>query len=67
MGIDMNNYKMIYKDQVFNVVNIIPNCVFDPENNGVQKIERIEATIIDENGELNIISDEASEFKFVRR
>ena len=70
MGIDMGNYKMIYKDQVFNVVGIIPTIDYNGETgdcNGIRKAKFIEASVIDENGELAIIHDEASMFKFVRR
>jgi hypothetical protein len=71
MGIDMSNYKMIYKDQVFNVVGIMPILDFtgvnNAENNGFKKVKFIEASVIDENGELAIINDEAWMFKFVRR
>ena len=67
MGIDMSNYKMIYKDQVFNVVSIMPTVEFPDGNNQPDKIRFISATVINENGELAIINDEAFMFKFVRR
>lgn len=71
MGIDMTDYKMIYKDQVFNVVGIMPTIDFEGvssmDNNGFRKVKFIEATIIDENGEVMIIYDESFMFKFVRR
>lgn len=67
MGIDMSNYKMIYEDIVYNVVGVIPTIDFNGENNGIKKIKFIEATVINEDGELAIIYDEAMMFKFVRR
>jgi hypothetical protein len=68
MGIDMSNYKMIYKDQVYNVVGIIPGFSnVDFSINGIKKPSTLEATIIDEDGEIKIIRDEAWMFKFVRR
>lgn len=66
MGIDMSNYKMIYKDEVFNVVGIIPS-LYTEKADEVPKIKFIEASYIDENGELKIVKDEAWCFKFVRR
>ena len=63
---DMSNYKMIYKDQVFNVIAVIPT-VEGKADAGFLKITFIEATAINENGELFIIFDEAFMFKFVRR
>jgi len=67
MGIDMSNYKMIYKDQVFNVVSIMPTIDFNSEAQGIKKAKFIDATFLDENGELAFIHDEAMMFKFVRR
>ena len=67
MGIDMSNYKMIYKEQVFNVVGVIPTFNAAGSANESPKIKFIEASYIDENGELRIVRDEAWCFKFVRR
>jgi hypothetical protein len=66
MGIDMSNYKMIYEDQVFNVISIMPIFELLPET-GLAKPKFIEATYINENGEIAVIRDEAWTFKFVRR
>lgn len=65
MPIDMSNYKMIYKEQVFNVVSVIPT--FEVKAEGNTKVKFIEAWFIDEDGELKIVRDEAWCFKFVRR
>jgi hypothetical protein len=67
MGLDMSNFKMIYKDQVFNAVSVIPNIDFNPENVGFKKPKFIEAWYINEDGELAVIHDEAWRFKFVTR
>lgn len=67
MGIDMSNYKMIYQDQVFNVVSIMPTIDFNIDTTGVNKPKFIQASYVDENGELTFVSDEAWMFKFVRR
>ena len=67
MGIDMSNYKMIYNDQVFNVVGIVPTINCPDDKNGIRKVKFIDASVIDECGELKIIHDEAWMFKFVRR
>lgn len=67
MGIDMSNYKMIYKEQVFNVVGVFPTINTAGSANESPKITFIEASYIDENGELKIVRDEAWCFKFVRR
>jgi hypothetical protein len=66
MPIVMTDYKMIYKDQVFNVLSISFTLDRPTENNKL-KIKFIQATFINENGEVHIIEDEAWCFKFVRR
>jgi len=66
MPIDMSNYKMIYKDLVFNVVCVMP-IVYFAERNTPSKITNISATVVDEDGTLQILNDEAFMFKFVRR
>jgi hypothetical protein len=65
LGIDMTNYKMIYNDQVFNVLSIWLTVTND--DGGKPKPKFIQATYIDENGEVKIVEDEAWCFKFVRR
>ena len=67
MGTDMSKYMMIYKNQVFNVVSIMPTIDFNDGSIGIKKAKMIEAATISENGELVMINDEASMFKFVRR
>lgn len=63
----MSNYKMIYNDQVFNVIGVIPTFYEYSEDAVIRKIKFIEASYIDESGELKIMQDEAWKFKFVRR
>lgn len=66
MPIDMVNYKMIYQDQVFNVLSIILTFGDFTEGNP-PKPKFIDATFIDENGEIKTLRDEAWCFKFIRR
>ena len=69
MGIDMSNYKMIYNEQVYNVVGVMPEFEFNTTNEEkrTRKPKFLEVSCIDENGELIFISDETFMFKFVRR
>ena len=64
---DMSNYKMIYKDQVFNVISTILIFENPIQETTIEKPQFIEAIYIDENGEIRVIRDEAWCFKFVRR
>ncbi|EPR12482.1 hypothetical protein [Ruminiclostridium papyrosolvens] len=66
MGIDMTDFKMIYQEQVFNVVNIIPEFEGHQED-AFRKPKFINAVYVDENGEIRSVHDEAWCFKFVRR
>ena len=67
MGIDMSNYKMIYNDEVFNVISIMPTFGYNEDANKAPKAEFIDATYLNENGELATVNDEAWKFKFIRR
>ncbi len=67
MGIDMSNYMMIYKERVYNVINIMPTLEVNDREVGTKKVKMIDAATINEDGELVIINDEAWMFKFVRR
>ncbi|BCK01426.1 hypothetical protein [Anaerocolumna chitinilytica] len=66
MPIVMTDYKMVYKDQVFNALSIRP-IVDSNLKNGKRIVNFIEAMYINEDGEVEIIEDEAWCFKFVRR
>ena len=67
MGIDMSNYKMIYNDEVFNVISIMPTFDYVEDANKAPKVKFIDATYLNENGELATVNDEAWMFKFIRR
>ena len=69
MGIDMSHYKMIDKDQVFNVVGVVPYTehVGNIAGENEMRVNELEASYIDENGCFNVINDKVTEFKFVRR
>lgn len=65
MPINMTDYKMIYRDQVYNVLQI---CIdFFVNEGAAPKPKFINAVYIDEDGMIKAISDEAWCFQFVRR
>lgn len=65
MPINMTDYKMIYHDRVYNVLQIrIDFCV---KEGATPKPRFIDAVYIDEDGIIKAISDEAWCFQFVRR
>ena len=65
MPINMTDYKMIYNDRVYNVLQI---CIdFFAEEGTVPKLKFINAVYIDEDGMIKVINDEAWCFQFVRR
>lgn len=66
MELNVENYKVIYCDIVYNPLSIRP--IFDyKENEKEQKIKFIQMLYINEDGELRSVEDEAWCFKFVRR
>ena len=65
MPINMTDYKMIYHDRVYNVLQI---CIdFFAKEGAVPKPKFIEAVYIEEDGMIKILRDEAWCFQFVRR
>lgn len=65
MPINMKDYKMIYHDRVYNVLQI--RIDFRVEEGATPKPRFIDAVYIDEEGMIKAISDEAWCFQFVRR
>lgn len=72
MPINMTEYKMIYKDKVFNVLQIIVEARM-PERKPEETREPqprptfLEAVYINEDGSVAIVRDEAWCFQFVRK
>lgn len=64
MGIDMSGFKMIYKDQVFNVLSASPFVEYEEGN---VKLKHVEVIYINEDGKLNIVQDEIDCFRFLRK
>ena len=65
MPINMTDYKMIYHDRVYNVLQI---CIdFFVKEGAAPKPRLIDAVYIDEDGMIKVINDEAWCFQFVRR
>lgn len=71
MPINMTDYKMIYKEQIFNVIQI--NIVWEGQTynpdkpNEPPKPKFIDAAYIDEDGGIKVVQDEAWCFQFIRR
>lgn len=65
MPINMTDYKMIYHDQVYNVLQISIDVLV--KEGATPKPRFIDAVYIDEDGMIKAISDEAWCFQFVRR
>lgn len=66
MGIDMSNYKIIYKDIVYSAVSFLPYMTHATVD-GEVKIDEVEIIFINQDGELDVIRNKVSAFKFVRR
>jgi len=67
MGFNVENYKLIYNDIVYNPININPIYGEYKENSKSQKIKFIQMIYVNEDGNLATLEDEAWMFKFVRR
>lgn len=60
MGIDMSAFKMIYKDKVYNCLNIMPSWTDD-------KVGQLEIFYINEDNRVTFIIDDVSKFQFISR
>lgn len=67
MGINVENYKVIYDDMVYNPLNINPIFGECKDNEKFRKIKFIQMIFINEDGSLSSVEDEGWMFKFVRR
>lgn len=66
MPINMTDFKMIYKDRVYNVLQMV--LEFGNSQEGEFPCPKfIEAVYIDENGTVALVHDEAWCFQFVRK
>lgn len=62
MGINMQAYKVIYKERAYNCLDMMPDC---PDKDGKSKFLTI--AIINEDGEYDVIKDETFMFQFLPR
>lgn len=67
MNINIEEYKVIYKDIIYNPLTISPIFKCNEDYSKSDKIQFIGMLYINEDGELRYVSDEAWCFKFVRR
>lgn len=67
MGIDMRGFKVVYKERVYNALNM--NIVFEgieEDETGIAKPKFLDVVIINEDGNVCIIHDEIFMFQFIR-
>ncbi len=68
MGINLNGFKVIYSEKVLNAVALIEQEYAEdvyPDTTGYRKFKFITVLVIDINGNLKTIRDEAWMFQFV--
>ena len=70
MGIDMRGFKVVYKERVYNALNMIWDWGEHPEDNarknGIVKPKFLTVVTLNEDGEVIAIYDEAFMFQFIR-
>lgn len=64
MGIDMSNYKVVYKDKVWNCININP--IIDTSNREDINVGELQVLVLDEKNKIKIIRDNGDEFQFLK-
>lgn len=70
MGIDIRGYKVIYKDRVYNALNMAWEWDDRPEEeareNGVATPKTLTVIVVNEDNEIRLLNDETFMFKFIR-
>lgn len=70
MGIDMRGFKVIYKERVYNALNLNWEWGENPEaearEKGMAKPKFLTVVILNEDGEVRLIHDETFMFQFIR-
>lgn len=65
MGVDLTGYKVLYKNHVYQALKVdLMNINGKPEEVGIMKPEFLNVTVIDGNGEIRVLQDEAESFNF---
>lgn len=69
MIISMTDFKMIYKDQIFDVLSVNSYNVGALNYSGEAEIRNkiVEACVLDSDGKIKFIEDELDAFKFLRK
>lgn len=64
----MSGWKVVYKERVYNVINMLPENYGDiePKYSEVIHPKFISITFVDEDGMISSVTDEAFMFQFIR-
>lgn len=71
MGIDMRGFKVVYKERVYNALNMCWRYNDTPpeieaEEKGIVKLKFLTVVTLNEDGEVILLHDEACMFQFLR-
>lgn len=61
MGIDMSDYKMVYKDKVYNCKSLVI-VKYDEQGAGI-----LEVVYLDDENRVAFLNDDIDKFQFIRR
>jgi hypothetical protein len=64
MGINMTNFKMVYKDNVYNCLSMMPTL---DGTIGNSKVNFLEVIYIDSDNRVNVVYDEVFMFQFISK
>lgn len=71
MGIDMRGFKVVYKERVYNALNMCwryndTTPEIEAEEKGIAKLKFLTVVTLNEDGEVILLHDEACMFQFLR-
>ncbi len=66
-GIDITNFKMIYKDNVYNCLEMMPSIYCPEPESDKREVKFLEVVFINSDNRVEIVNDEAFMFQFISK
>lgn len=66
-GINMTNFKMIYKDNVYNCLEVVPQIYFPEPESDKREVKFLEVVFINSDNRVEVVNDEAFMFQFISK
>lgn len=61
----MSNYRVLYKDVIWNCISLI--IISEHISNNELKTKALEVVVVDETNRIKVLKDDADNFQFIKR